>query len=114
MIILSLFMMLVVLIQNPKGAGTFSGGVGGAAADIFGVQRTGDVLEKTTWITLAVILVLAVLSSVFLPKTTDLGTQKTRTEQTTSGTGSSPMSLPAKPDAAPANAPQPAPASQGK
>jgi preprotein translocase subunit SecG len=114
MIILSLFMMLVVLIQNPKGAGTFSGGVGGAAADVFGVQRTGDVLEKTTWVTIAALLVLSVLSSVFLPKTTEAGKQKTRTEQTTTGTTSAPMSLPTQPNAAPGNAPQPAPAPQSK
>lgn len=114
MIILSLFMMLVVLIQNPKGAGTFSGGVGGAAADVFGVQRTGDVLEKTTWVTIASILVLSVLSSVFLPKTTEAGKQKTRTEQTTTGATSSPMSLPSQPNAAPSNAPTPTPAPQSK
>ena len=82
MIILSLFLMLVVLIQNPKGAGTFSGGgIGSTASDIFGVQRTGDILEKTTWVTIAAIIILAILSSALLPKVSDTGKVKTISEQ---------------------------------
>ncbi|HLQ99106.1 MAG TPA: preprotein translocase subunit SecG [Sphingobacterium sp.] len=36
-----------VLIQNPKGGGLASGFSGGA--NLVGVQRTGDILEKGTW-----------------------------------------------------------------
>ncbi|MEE1946104.1 preprotein translocase subunit SecG [Pedobacter sp. KR3-3] len=45
---------LFVLIQNPKGGGLATGGAG---SNMFGVQRTGDVLEKGTWILLTLIVV---------------------------------------------------------
>ncbi|MDQ8053086.1 MAG: preprotein translocase subunit SecG [Pedobacter sp.] len=45
---------LFVLIQNPKGGGLATGGAG---SNMFGVQRTGDVLEKGTWVLLALIVV---------------------------------------------------------
>lgn len=50
---------LFVLIQNPKGGGLATGGSG---SNMFGVQRTGDVLEKGTWVllTLIVIVTLAI------------------------------------------------------
>jgi len=46
---------LFVLIQNPKGGGLATGG---GSSNMFGVQRTGDVLEKGSWILLAAIVVL--------------------------------------------------------
>lgn len=111
MIIISLFLMLVILIQNPKGAGTFSGGIGGAASDIFGVQKTGDILEKTTWACISAILVLAIVSSIWLPKTTAEGKQKTATEQVKVPTNTNPTGTPqAAPISAPTGTPKPAPA----
>lgn len=47
---------LFVLIQNPKGGGLATGG---ASSNMFGVQRTGDVLEKGTWVLLALIVVFS-------------------------------------------------------
>lgn len=47
---------LFVLIQNPKGGGLATGGSG---ANMFGVQRTGDVLEKGTWVLLTLIVVVS-------------------------------------------------------
>lgn len=48
-VIVSLFMMLVILIQKPKGGGLSGafGGAGGSSQSVFGA-RTGDVL---TWVT---------------------------------------------------------------
>ncbi len=43
-----------VLIQNPKGGGLVSGG---ASSNMFGVQRTGDVLEKGTWVLMTLLVV---------------------------------------------------------
>jgi len=59
LIIICVALGLFVLIQNPKGGGLATGGSG---SNMFGVQRTGDVLEKGTWIllTLVVIISLAV------------------------------------------------------
>ncbi len=45
-----------VLIQNPKGGGLATGGSG---SNMFGVQRTGDVLEKGTWVLLTLIVVFS-------------------------------------------------------
>jgi len=54
LIIICVALGLFVLIQNPKGGGLATGGSG---SNMFGVQRTGDVLEKGTWILLALIVV---------------------------------------------------------
>jgi preprotein translocase subunit SecG len=40
---------LVVLAQNPKGGGLSSQFGSGGAANLMGVKRTGDLLEKLTW-----------------------------------------------------------------
>ncbi|SHF64021.1 preprotein translocase subunit SecG [Pedobacter caeni] len=55
LIIVCIALALFVLIQNPKGGGLATGGSG---SNMFGVQRTGDVLEKGTWVLLALIVVL--------------------------------------------------------
>jgi preprotein translocase subunit SecG len=55
LIIICIALALFVLIQNPKGGGLATGGSG---SNMFGVQRTGDVLEKGTWVLLALIVVV--------------------------------------------------------
>ncbi|TGD79322.1 preprotein translocase subunit SecG [Hymenobacter wooponensis] len=40
---------LVVLAQNPKGGGISSQFGAGGAAQLMGVKRTGDLLERLTW-----------------------------------------------------------------
>lgn len=54
LIIFCIAMGLFVLIQNPKGGGLATGGSG---SNMFGVQRTGDVLEKGTWVLLTLIVI---------------------------------------------------------
>ncbi len=56
LIIFCIALGLFVLIQNPKGGGLATGGAG---SNMFGVQRTGDVLEKGTWVLLALIVVVS-------------------------------------------------------
>lgn len=46
-IVVCVLLGLIVLIQNPKGGGLTSGFA--STNNIMGVQRTGDVLEKSTW-----------------------------------------------------------------
>jgi len=55
LIVVCIALGLFVLIQNPKGGGLATGG---GTSNMFGVQRTGDVLEKGSWILLAAIVVL--------------------------------------------------------
>ena len=53
-----------ILVQNPKGGG-LSGTFGSASTQIMGVKQSGDVMEKGTWSTMAVIAVLAIVSVMF-------------------------------------------------
>ncbi len=55
LIIVCVALALFVLIQNPKGGGLATGGGG---SNMFGVQRTSDVLEKGTWVLLALVVVI--------------------------------------------------------
>jgi len=59
-------LVLIVLIQNPKGGGLSSGFSG--SNNIMGVQRTGDFLEKGTWILTVSLMVIALLINVTIPK----------------------------------------------
>jgi preprotein translocase subunit SecG len=56
LIIICVALGLFVLIQNPKGGGLVTGGAG---SSMFGVQRTGDVLEKGTWVLLTLVVVIS-------------------------------------------------------
>ncbi|TGE14498.1 preprotein translocase subunit SecG [Hymenobacter elongatus] len=44
-----LLLALVVLAQNPKGGGLSNQFGSGGAANLMGVKRTGDLLERLTW-----------------------------------------------------------------
>ncbi|UPL51097.1 preprotein translocase subunit SecG [Hymenobacter sublimis] len=48
-LLVCLLLALVVLAQNPKGGGISSQFGAGGAAQLMGVKRTGDLLEKLTW-----------------------------------------------------------------
>ncbi len=61
--IVCVLMILIVLAQNSKGGGLTSSFSSGN--QIMGVKRTSDFLEKTTW-TLAVVLLVLSLSTVFV------------------------------------------------
>lgn len=63
-IIAAILLMLVVLIQNPKGGGIDSNF--GAANQLGSVQKTNDVVEKATWYLAIIIVVLALASSFVL------------------------------------------------
>lgn len=64
-ILACVLLMLIVLVQNPKGGGlgqTF----GGFGNQIMGVQRTTDFLEKATWVLIGAIAVLSLSTFFFL------------------------------------------------
>lgn len=62
-LVLAVLLILVILGQNSKGGA--GAAFGGSASQIMGVTRTGNVLEKATWILAISILGLALASSVF-------------------------------------------------
>ena len=79
-IVVCLFIILIVLIQNPKGGG-LTGGLGGAASNVIGVQSAGDVMEKTTWGSAILLLALCVLTAFVVPKIGQKEQIKTLTEE---------------------------------
>jgi preprotein translocase subunit SecG len=62
-LVLAVLLILVILGQNAKGGA--GAAFGGSASQIMGVTRTGNVLEKATWVLAISILALALASSVF-------------------------------------------------
>lgn len=82
---------IIIMAQNPKGGG-LSSAFGGTSSAQFGVQRTNDFMEKSTW-TLGVTIVLLCLLSVVLtakPERAVVPTSKqaTSAEQTQKTTSS--------------------------
>src|SRR4029078_161837 len=65
-LLLSVVLALVILIQNPKGGG-LAGNIAGFSNQFMGVKQTTDVLEKGTWIFAAIIGVLCIVSTIFIP-----------------------------------------------
>lgn len=62
-IVLAVFLVLVILGQNSKGG--VGAAFGGSASQIMGVTKTGNILEKATWVLASLILVLSLASSAF-------------------------------------------------
>lgn len=65
-IIIAVLLILIVLMQNSKGGGLSSQFGGGGAQQIIGVKKTGDLLEKTTWIFIVALIVFSLASSMTL------------------------------------------------
>ena len=96
-IIACVVLSLIVLVQNPKGGG-LAGNVAGFSNQFMGVKQTTDVLEKGTWIFAAVIGVLCIVSSLFIPDSRvprQVQTPQTQ-QQPGSGTPASGTSTPAR------------------
>lgn len=62
--IVCILLIIIIMAQNPKGGG-LSGTFGGTSSAQFGVQRTNDFMEKSTW-TLGIAIVVLILLSVVL------------------------------------------------
>jgi preprotein translocase subunit SecG len=82
-ILASVVLSLFVLVQNPKGGG-LAGNIAGFSTQFMGVKQTNDVLEKGTWIFAAIIGILCIISTIFIPGSHSPRTQ-TPTEQTAPG-----------------------------
>ncbi|QNL50700.1 preprotein translocase subunit SecG [Olivibacter sp. SDN3] len=64
-ILACVLLVFVVLIQNPKGGGLASNFAG--SNNLMGVQRTGDILEKGTWVLVVSIMVFSLLINITNP-----------------------------------------------
>lgn len=65
-IIACILLILVVLVQNPKGGGLNQSF--GISNQIMGVKRTTDFLEKTTWTLAIALLAMSLITGFFVPK----------------------------------------------
>ncbi len=65
-IIVSVLLIWIVLVQNPKGGGLASGFTG--AGQFGGVAQTNKFLEKTTWTLALVILGLSLVATISIPR----------------------------------------------
>ncbi len=114
MIIAALLLILVILVQNPKGGGLSSEFGGGATSSMFGVQKTGDLLEQLTWGFFAFIVVGALATGIFM-RTSDTSTgnsaldvERTQaapaapSQAPAQGLPTGPAATPALPESAPA------------
>ena len=66
MIVVAILLILVVLAQNPKGGGLSSQFGGSGGAQVMGVKKTSDLLEKLTWYFAIAILVMALSTKFFV------------------------------------------------
>lgn len=64
-LIASIFLILIVLVQNSKGGGLASGF--SSTNQIMGVRKTTDFVEKATWGLAATVVILSIVASAFLP-----------------------------------------------
>jgi len=92
-IIACVLLVLVVLIQNPKGGGIASGIIGGN--QLMGVKKTTDFIEKLTWGLALGIVVLCLAASFSLPNKEDRGTGSALQEQV-ENSGTAPINTPAQ------------------
>lgn len=65
--IASVFLILIVLVQNSKGGGLASGF--SSSNQIMGVRKTTDFLEKATWALAGTVVVLSIVITSFIPQT---------------------------------------------
>lgn len=65
-VIASIFMCLIVLIQESKGGGLASGFASGN--QVMGVRKTTDVIEKATWALAIAMVVFSIASVYFIPR----------------------------------------------
>jgi preprotein translocase subunit SecG len=68
-IVICIFTILIVLVQNSKGGGLASNF--SASNQYMGVRKTADFLEKATWTLGAALIVFSLLAGITVPKATE-------------------------------------------
>lgn len=101
-VIACILLIIIIMAQNPKGGG-LSGTFGGTSPAQFGVQRTNDFMEKSTWTLGGIIIALCMLSVILTANPAVINSPKTAkpaTEAPVSTTppasNQAPVSVPAK------------------
>ncbi len=102
-IIVCILLGVIVLVQNPKGGGLSSNF--SSSSQLLGVQKTGDILEKGTWILAITLMVLSLAINVAIKSgsSASAGSQYRDQIQKASkpsgpvGNTTAPLTTPAKP-----------------
>jgi len=101
-ILVCLLLGIIVLIQNPKGGGLSSNF--SSSSQLLGVQKTGDILEKGTWVLAITLMVLSLAINVAIKSggTASNGSEyRDQIQKASKPSGpvgsSAPMTLPTKP-----------------
>jgi preprotein translocase subunit SecG len=68
-VVVAFLLLVVIMVQNPKGGGLSSSFGGGGTQQLGGVKKTGDFLDKSTWVLATSLLVLILLASTSLIQT---------------------------------------------
>lgn len=100
-LIISVLLVFVVLIQNPKGGGLASNFA--SSNQIMGVKKTTDFLEKATWTLAIALLVVCLAVNVFKPEAPANAVDQTELQEIIDNTAA-PAAAPA-PSASPAAVP---------
>jgi preprotein translocase subunit SecG len=99
-IVVCALLVLMVLIQNPKGGGLSSNF--SSSSQLMGVQKTGDFLEKGTWVLAITLMVLSLAINVSVKGGTEsTGSQYKQTidkaSKPTAMPSQAPLNLPSAP-----------------
>ena len=80
-VLFSVLLIILILVQNPKGGG-ISGEFGtSGATQMFGVQKTGDLVEQLTWGFSIAILVLVLVTNFAISNGTTDAAQSVNVEK---------------------------------
>lgn len=79
--IISTFLIIIVLVQNPKGGGLNSAFGGAQSANqIIGAANSTDILEKITWALASGLLVLSLTAGIFFKSGSSSGAMEMNTD----------------------------------
>ncbi|MFD3393799.1 preprotein translocase subunit SecG [Aquirufa sp. OSTEICH-129V] len=95
-VLFSALLIILILVQNPKGGGISGEFSSSGATQMFGVQKTGDLVEQLTWGFSIAILVLVLVTNFTLSSGNTEGIQSINVEKASTKT------LPTAPAPAPA------------
>ena len=97
---ISVFLILVILVQNPKGGGLSSSFGGSQAAhQVMGAANSGDILEKITWGLASALLILCLGTSVMFQDAPVTENQGEEINTTNAATPPAPAPAPIAPPA---------------
>jgi preprotein translocase subunit SecG len=95
-IFICVLLVLIVLVQNPKGGGLASSF--SSSNQFMGVKRTADFIEKATWGLAAGLLVLSIIA-ILLPRGEGTQQQQSKIQDRIDNTAVDPERMPAYPTA---------------